>query len=70
MHKHDTKIVKLLSVRPCTRSCRHVDGEDTVIHTLPTAVVQGYNSSAPPPGRFHSGKGSITTGRTFPGNQT
>jgi len=33
MHKHDTRIAKLLSVRPCTRSRRHVDGEDTAIRT-------------------------------------
>jgi len=70
MHKHDTRIVKFLSVRPCTRSRRHVDGEDTATHTLLTSVVQEHDGSAPPPGHFHSGKGSITTGRRFPGNQT
>ena len=70
MHKHDTRIVKLLSVRPCNRSRRHIDSEDTAIHTLLTSVVQENDSSAPPTGRFHTGKGSITTGTTFPGNQT
>jgi len=36
MHKHDTRIAKLLSVRSCTRSRRHVDGEDTAIDTVLT----------------------------------
>ena len=70
MHKHDTRIVTLLSVRPCNRSRRHVNGEDTAMDTLLTSAEHENDSSAQPLGRFHSGEGRITTGRTFPGNQT